>query len=296
MSYKKYIELNKSMRYRVNCWLGTSHEKPLKRYSCSAFLLNNTREYSINYLFDYINQNEELKNKIIGLFKKVELECKTAIKEINFYENPDHTISEMPNNILEYIDEIEKMSFSAVQCRKYSMLKIIISNLLENAKNIKFISDIKCLAECKTDFNFKKILFWHNLNGDPELNDNNVLGQSKAATYKQLTSFPLEENEKGVPLKNVIIKFNRFSVCFFDMLEDWFMELSDTYITRFKCPNYLIWERGLTLIFPEEIKEFEILGDKFDSDCYLFEYDEFDAFNPFTIVKTAPCPEPVEEN
>ncbi len=189
---------------------GVATSNPLRRYSVHP------DDYG-GKLFEILLSNGELRNEVISVFKSIDLK----FDDLDLIKSKRISIKQKVSMCITSYEE-------AVATRLYVMIKIIMIHLLDNPTRYDFISDFSEFVEDD------KILFWHDLNSGSDIY-NKFLDCGHISWTKQ--NHPQHLRTR--------IKFNRFARYCFEILEDWFIDISEIKNLTFKCTNDKVWENNL---------------------------------------------------
>ena len=211
MFYKPSVDSRKGQKDRFNRFVryGVDTSSPIARYG----LHSNDPGAK---LFDLLLSDNELREEIISVFKRIDLGVNSKIEN---WISRKEWYARRKISIKNIVEPQILVCEEGVTTRMYVMITILLIYLLENHTKYDFIGD---LGDYRED---DGILFWHELNDDIVRALGYESGKRPRHTIKEISK----------------IKFNRLARVNFERLEDWFIDISEVEYLIFKCPQEKIW-------------------------------------------------------
>tara|TARA_B110001469_G_C9581497_1_gene288425 strand:+ start:113 stop:1027 length:915 start_codon:yes stop_codon:yes gene_type:complete len=166
------------------------------------------------HLVRFIQSNKVLFDKILELYKKIESnKGYGSIYDVTSRGASDGLLS---------CQNIVNTCIKVVACRKTALINVIMEELLAKKDFTFLVFPIKNLISDKENelANFKR-LFWYG-------KESNMTPDKKLYKYKP---------------KDIVV-FQRYAAKTFEIIEDWFIEISSLSLTKYKSPLVNIWRRG----------------------------------------------------
>jgi hypothetical protein len=180
-------------------------------------------------ILKFIDENQELSNELIDLFKKVELNLVKERAELLEKYTCIHP--------LELSQKLIELSIHAVVCRKYSLIYLIVKalyNKRDSNVNVAPLLDLVNGKE-KEAANTKRLFWYAPLGNNPSSIRNEA--------YENLTTIQIDPNSIGLRGDNLTVKFHNHAVRVFEIIEDRFIAFTDLKLSKHKCPLVEIWRR-----------------------------------------------------
>lgn len=205
--------------YGVSTWEPKWKANPIKSYGHPGNLSHD--------ILKFIDENQDLSNELIDLFKKVEFH---SVKEKT-------ELLQKYNNIhpLELSQKLIELSIQAVVCRKYSLIYLIVKALYNKRdSNVNVAPLLDLVKEKEKEVANTKRLFWY-------LPTNQSSDGDEA--YENLSTIEIAPNSIGLQGDYLTVKFHNNAVDVFEIIEDRFIAFTDLKLSKHKCPLIEIWRR-----------------------------------------------------
>lgn len=179
-------------------------------------------------ILNFIDENQDLSNELIDLFKKVEFNlAKEKVELLQKYNNI-HPI-ELSQKLIE-------LSIQAVVCRKYLLIYLIVKALYNKRdSNVNVAPLLDLVNEKEKELANPKRLFWYAPLG-------NNPSSARDEVYKNLSTIKIIPNSSGLK-GDLTVKFHNHAVHLFEIIEDRFIAFTDLKLSKHKCPLIEIWRR-----------------------------------------------------
>lgn len=180
-------------------------------------------------ILKFIDENQELSNELIDLFKKVEFNLVKEKAELLEKYNSIHP--------LELSQKLIELSIHAVVCRKYLLIYLIVKALYNKRdSNVNVAPLLDLVNEEEKELANNKRLFWYLPLG------NNVTFSDRDEVYKNVSTIKIIPNSLGLK-GDLTVKFHNHAVWVFEIIEDRFIAFTDLKLSKHKCPLVEIWRR-----------------------------------------------------